>query len=229
MAVNDCLSVAISTKKLYTSLIMKTSNKFTLFRMISAPILFVMYFLPIWLTHLLPHIFPENSLVWKISWVLVVILLIISELTDYWDGAYARKYGEVSDFGKMFDPFADVFLHLSMFTCFVFDKFMPTLAYILIFYREFAQNFLRMIAAKNGIAIAARKGGKVKTVFYVISCFVALALEGFRRFELEALTGFYIDSIIYVSYGFFAICVILAYVSFIDYLRIFGSNFKDTL
>ena len=166
---------------------MKTSNKFTLFRMISAPILFVIYFFPIWLKN---AFHTDSPLAWKISWALVVVLLIFSELTDYWDGAYARKHGEVSDFGKMFDPFADVFLHLSMFTCFVFDKFMPTLAYILIFYREFAQNFLRMIAAKNGIAIAARKGGKVKTVFYVISCFVALALEGFRRFGLEELTGF---------------------------------------
>ena len=48
-------------------------------------------------------------------------------------------------------------------------------------YREFSQNFLRMVSAKQGVAIAARKGGKFKTVFYVASCFVALAVEGFTR------------------------------------------------
>ena len=145
---------------------MKKSNKFTLARVISAPILFVLYFVPYWFK------FPPKSAVSIASWLLVTVGLIFSELTDYWDGSYARKHGEVSDFGKMFDPFADVFLHLSMFTCFVFGKYMPTVLYILIFYRELAQNFLRMVAAKKGTAIAARKGGKTKTVFYVISCFV---------------------------------------------------------
>lgn len=202
---------------------MKKSNKFTLARMISAPILFVLYFIPYWCK------MPVNSPVSMVLWGLVTVGLIFSELTDYWDGSYARKYGEVSDFGKMFDPFADVFLHLSMFTCFVFGKYMPTILYILIFYREFAQNFLRMIAAKQGTAIAARKGGKTKTVFYVISCFVALAQEGLKRFGLDSLLGLDMNILLYVGYGFFVVCVVLAYISFFDYLKIFGSVFKESL
>lgn len=158
--------------------------------------------------------------------------MIIAELTDYWDGSYARKYGEVSDFGKMFDPFADVFLHLSTFTCFVFSGYMPVIFYVLIFYREFSQNFLRMVAAKQGTAIAARKGGKLKTVFYVISCFVVLAQELFIRTGLfDFVKKYYPDFTMaipnYIGYGFFGICVILAYISFWDYLKNFGSVLKD--
>ena len=100
---------------------MNTSNKFTLARMISAPVLFVIYFIPVWFN------LRDNIIVSVISWFLVVLGLIFAELTDYWDGSYARKHNEVSDLGKIFDPFADVFLHLSMFTCFVFDKYMLTL------------------------------------------------------------------------------------------------------
>ncbi|MBO4403915.1 MAG: CDP-diacylglycerol--glycerol-3-phosphate 3-phosphatidyltransferase [Treponema sp.] len=201
---------------------MKTSNKFTLARMISAPVLFVIYFFPIW------GRLRDNFVVSAVSWILVVLGLIFAELTDYWDGSYARKHNEVSDFGKMFDPFADVFLHLSMFTCFVFDQYMPTLCYILIFYREFAQNFLRMVSAKQGTAIAARKGGKIKTVFYVISCFFVLAQEGLVRFGLNVFVEPYVslELIRHVGYGLFAVCVVLAYISFFDYLKTFGSNLK---
>lgn len=167
----------------------------------------------------------------------MVPLLIFAELTDYWDGHFARKHKEVSDFGKMFDPFADVFLHLSVFTCFVFSGYMPVVCFVLILYREFSQNFLRMIAAKSGTAIAARMGGKFKTVFYVISCFTALALEGFVRTGISAIllenkiiSNAGLNSILFVSkyivYGFFSLCVVFAFASFLDYLKNFGNLLK---
>lgn len=212
---------------------MKTSNLFTLCRVICAPIFFLIYFIPQWLGC------EPTSILSRISIGILIPLLIFAELTDYWDGSYARKNGEVSDFGKIFDPFADIFLHLSVFTSFVFSDcpetgrpYMPVLFYVLIFYREFAQNFLRMVAAKQGTAIAARKGGKVKTVFYVISCFVVLAQELFIRSGLLALVksyfpGFSMSVVNFIGYGFFAVCVVLAYVSFIDYIKNFGSVLKD--
>ena len=144
---------------------MRISNKFTLSRIILAPIIFIIYNIPVWFG-------LENGSPAAIASICIAIpLLAFAELTDYFDGHYARKLNDVSDFGKMFDPFADVFLHLSMFTCFVFSGYMPVVCYVLILYREFSQNFLRMVAAKQGTAIAARKGGKIKTVFYVASCF----------------------------------------------------------
>ncbi|MBR4373502.1 MAG: CDP-diacylglycerol--glycerol-3-phosphate 3-phosphatidyltransferase [Treponema sp.] len=211
---------------------MKTSNKFTLVRVIAAPIFFIIYFLPKWVSS------SEGSLLSLISFCILVPMLIFSELTDYWDGHFARKNNEVSDFGKMFDPFADVFLHLSVFTCMTFSGYMPVICFVLIFYREFAQNFLRMVAAKQGTAIAARKGGKFKTVFYVVSCFVALAADGFFRtgiagylVSLGFLSAESLDSVRnilhYVTYGFFSFCVLFAYTSFFDYIKNFGGVLKE--
>ena len=214
---------------------MKTSNLFTLMRVICAPVFFLIFFIPQWLDA------EPTSLLSRISLGILIPLLIFAELTDYWDGRYARKNGEVSDFGKIFDPFADVFLHLSVFTCFVFTDcsatdlpYMPVVLYVLIFYREFAQNFLRMVAAKQGTAIAARKGGKIKTVFYVTSCFVILAQELFIRsglydFVKSTFPGFSMQVVNYIGYGFFAVCVILSYVSFIDYVKKFGSVLKEAV
>lgn len=221
----DFFNPANDTKK------MKTSNKFTLCRIIAAPIFFLIYFLPIWLKS------EDGSALSVASFAVMVPLLILAELTDYWDGHFARKNGEVSDFGKMFDPFADVFLHLSTFTCFVFSGLMPTVCFVLILYREFSQNFLRMVSAKQGVAIAARKGGKFKTVFYVASCFVALAVEGFTR---TGIAGYLVSCgilsssaledvlsvLVKVTDGFFALCVVFAFASFADYIKNFGSVLK---
>lgn len=197
---------------------MKTSNKFTLVRIVASPIIFALYFLPEW--------FGAAELGKVISVALIPILAFV-EITDYFDGHFARKHNEVSDFGKIFDPFADVFLHLSMFTCFVFSGYMHPIFYVLILYREFSQNFLRMVAAKSGTAIAARKGGKLKTVFYVASCFVALAQNCLARTGLAAAWGVNMDAFNVAGQAMFAVCVVLSYVSFFDYLKNFGHVLKD--
>lgn len=215
--------VAKTTKIFYNKFIMRISNKFTLSRIILAPIIFIIYNIPNWFG-------LENGSPAAIASVCIAIpVLAFAELTDYFDGHYARKLNDVSDFGKMFDPFADVFLHLSMFTCFVFSGYMPVVCYVLILYREFSQNFLRMVAAKQGTAIAARKGGKIKTVFYVASCFVALIQEALIRTELASIWNLDMKLLLHIGQAFFVVCVILAYVSFIDYLKNFGSILKKAM
>lgn len=200
---------------------MKTSNKFTLARIAAAPILFILYFLPKWLG------LADGSQAASAISAALIPLLAAAEITDYFDGHLARARGEVSDFGKMFDPFADVFLHLSMFTCFVFTGFMHPVLYVLILYREFSQNFLRMVAAKSGTAIAAKKGGKIKTVFYVASCFVALIQNFILRSGLAASWGTDMTAFNIAGNLVFALCVALSYISFADYLKSFGGVLKD--
>lgn len=211
---------------------MKISNKFTLARLIFAPIFFILYNLPIW---------TNNKILAFISAALMIPSLIIMELTDYWDGHYARKYNEVSDLGKLFDPFADVMLNLTVFISAMhsFDSnmgaYMPVWIFVLIMYREFCQNFLRLLSIRQGVAIAARKSGKVKTVFYIISGFFMLAAECFIRFGFPQIFATYLNIDVTQFYPYaklviqtlYVVCLILSYTSFIDYLKNFGSVFKE--
>ena len=197
---------------------MKLSNKFTLTRVLFAPIFFLLYFIPIW-----------TGKFAAISLIIAIPLLAFAEFTDYLDGHYARKHNEVSDFGKMFDPFADVILHLTSFICFVKSynpelSYMPLAVLMLIFIREFSQNFLRMVSAKKGVAIAARKGGKFKTVMYVVAEFYAVFLELLIRTEN---TPDFFGGLKTASLVLFIICVICSYASFIDYLVHFGKILKE--
>ena len=197
---------------------MKLSNKFTITRVIFAPIFFLLYFIPIW-----------TGKFGALSVCIAIPCLIFAEFTDYLDGHYARKHQEVSDFGKLFDPFADVILHLTSFACFTRSvnpeySYIPMFAFILIMIREYSQNFLRMVAAKQGIAIAARKGGKFKTVMYVVAEFYALLLEAFVRFDFipECFPKLQIAAVC-----LFIFCVICSWASFIDYLVHFGKVIKE--
>lgn len=198
---------------------MKLSNKFTLIRLLYAPVFFLLYFIPIW-----------TGKCAALSMIVAIPLLIFAELTDALDGHYARKLNEVSDFGKLFDPFADVMLHVSSFLCLMksfspdVGGYMPIYLFVLIFYREFAQNFLRMVSAKKGIAIGARKGGKLKTVMYVAAEFYAVFLELLVR--INCIPSFF-GVLKIISFVLFVICVILCWASFIDYLVHFGKMFKD--
>ena len=103
-------------------------------------------------------------------------------------------------------------------------SYLPVVILLLIMLREFSQNFLRMVAAKKGVAIAARKGGKFKTVMYVVSEFYALFLEILVRTENIPACWQILKTI---SLILFIVCIVCSYVSFIDYLVHFGSTLKS--
>lgn len=186
---------------------MRTADVFTLVRIIAAPVFIFVYFLP--------QIFGSTPIVNIVSVCIIVPLILFAEFTDYLDGHYARKHNVVSDFGKLFDPFADVILHLTTFFCYTISGYIWPFVILLFVYREFGQLFLRMIAAKKGVAIAARKGGKFKTVLYIVAGFYSLFLECCFRCGLE-LPQFNIW--LYCGYGLYIAGLIASYASFIDYL-----------
>jgi len=153
----------------------------------------------------------------------MIPLLVFSEFTDYLDGKYARIHNQVSDFGKVFDPFADVFLNVTVFFCLVLSGYMPAIILLLIIYREISMTFIRLVAIQAGVAIGARKGGKAKTVLYIISCFFTLAIESAVRLGLFNTGDFPIQAGKIVSLGLFILCLIFSYISFVDYLIAFGN------
>ncbi|CRX38408.1 CDP-diacylglycerol--glycerol-3-phosphate 3-phosphatidyltransferase [Estrella lausannensis] len=95
----------------------------------------------------------------------LLILLVLLELSDAFDGYYARRYGEVSDLGKILDPMADSVARISMFLAFTYPPIdIPVLFVFLIIWRDSIVSTLRTICALRGVALAARKSGKIKSV-----------------------------------------------------------------
>ena len=113
------------------------------------------------------------------GWMLSALaVFIIASLTDFIDGHIARKYNQVSDFGKFLDPLADKLLVISAMAMFCEWGVMPAWALMIVLTREFAVTGLRLVAAPKGTVIAAGKSGKFKTASTMVGLCVMMAFPG---------------------------------------------------
>ena len=103
-------------------------------------------------------------------------VFIIASITDFIDGQIARRYNQVSDFGKFLDPLADKLLTIAAMVMFCEWGMMPGWALMLVLAREFAVTGLRLVAVGKGKVIAAGWSGKVKTASTMVGLCIMMAL-----------------------------------------------------
>ena len=131
------------------------------------------------------------------------VLFIVASLTDLFDGKIARKYNLVTNFGKFMDPLADKLLVCSALICLIELGQLPAWVVIIIISREFIISGFRLVAADNGVVIAASYWGKFKTTFQ-------MAADILMIFNIPALT--LVTNIVVV------IAVALTIISLVDYV-----------
>lgn len=138
---------------------MTTANKITLTRIAMIP--FFIYFAA------QPMLNVEEYKVGIFSFptctLIALILFCVASFTDFLDGYVARKYNQVTDFGKFVDPLADKLLVASALILFVEQKAMAGWMVCVILARELIITSLRVVAANKGVVMAATWTGKVKT------------------------------------------------------------------
>jgi CDP-diacylglycerol--glycerol-3-phosphate 3-phosphatidyltransferase len=106
-----------------------------------------------------------------------LMLLIICEVSDIFDGILARKRNEVTDLGKVLDPMADSITHISLFLTFTQGFVaLPLLLVLVFFYRDLFISTLRTLCALRGLALAARFSGKIKAVLQAVVAFLIVLL-----------------------------------------------------
>lgn len=102
-------------------------------------------------------------------------IFIAASLTDMADGKIARSRNLITNFGKFMDPLADKLLVTSAMICLTALGELPAWFTIIVVAREFIISGFRLIAAENGIVIAASYWGKFKTAFSMIMVIVMVA------------------------------------------------------
>ena len=119
---------------------MNLPNKLTILRMIMIPVFLVVLYI------------PGLGMAGNIA---AAAIFILASITDFLDGKIARKYNLVTNFGKFMDPLADKLLVCSALIALVdFDKVAAWIV-IIIIAREFIISGFRLLAADNGVVIAA--------------------------------------------------------------------------
>ena len=104
---------------------------------------------------------------------LALALFVAASVTDYYDGALARRHRLITNFGILMDPLADKILICSAFIAFVGLGWLPAWMAIVIVARELAITGLRLLAAAKNLVLAAERFGKHKTISQIV-CIVAV-------------------------------------------------------
>ena len=169
---------------------MNLPNKLTILRTLM---------IPVFLFFLLTDCAGDYS-----KWIAVVVFILAS-LTDFLDGHIARKYNLVTNFGKFMDPLADKLLVCSALICFTAMDKLAAWITIVIIAREFIISGFRLVAADNGIVIAASYWGKFKTVSQMI--LIILMIMDIQNSVFQTLITVFI-----------VIAVALTIISLVDYI-----------
>lgn len=182
---------------------MNISNKLTVFRMILVPILILF-------------------LLWDVisyRFIISMIIFIIASISDHFDGKLARKYNQITDFGKFLDPLADKILVMSAFICFIELRFIHAIPVIILLMREFLITSLRLVAKDSGKVISANIWGKVKTVSQIVA--IIIILSSACSYELFGINFYYDYKNIFFIINEFSIwiSVIFSILSAIIYMK----------
>jgi len=184
---------------------MLSSNKLTIIRFCCAPAVFLAWYFPV-----------ELEFSPRLGILILWALFLFCAITDILDGYFARKMNQVTDLGKLMDPFSDILLMVTYFVCFLSAGLMKVWSLIIILWREFTIMFIRILLAYKHIALGSSFTGKLKTVLYFVSCVSGLIVLTLRAWLTH---NRFLPLVEFASGLFFMIATLAALISLVDYLR----------
>lgn len=172
------------------------ANVLTGIRMVLVPVFLVALFVG-----------DGHETTWRIT---AFAIFAVAVITDHFDGALARSYGMVTEFGTLADPIADKALIGSALIGLSLLGDLPWWVTVVIVVRELGVTLLRLVVLRRGV-IPASRGGKLKTLVQA----VAIGLF------IMPLSGVWLT----VAWSLMMAAVVLTVMTGIDY---FVSAFRDS-
>jgi len=150
-------------------------NSLTLFRVLSIPGIVILL------------LFPN-----RFNAIVAALLFSVASITDFFDGFLARRWGMVSDIGKLMDPLADKLLVSSTCIMLVSLGWAPGWIVCIIIGREIAITGLRTLLVENQQDISASLLGKYKTGFQIAAIIPLLFHYPFWGIDFQAIGALYL-------------------------------------
>ena len=188
---------------------MNTPNKLTVARIILSLILIGLLLFPFDKININFSMFYVGDVLVNVKYVIAGIIFIVASLTDFLDGYIARKYGLITNTGKMLDAIADKVLVNSTLIIFAALGFINPIIPVVIVLRDIVVNAIKMEAAARGRVIAAIGSGKLKTA----SLMIGTVLVFFNNLPFELINLRVDDFLLYFA-------AIMSIVSMIEYFNL---------
>jgi CDP-diacylglycerol---glycerol-3-phosphate 3-phosphatidyltransferase len=126
---------------------------------------------------------------WQYGRTLALVVFLIAGVSDFVDGEIARRYGIVTNFGKLMDPLVDKIMVAAAFISLVPLKAVPAWAATTVVARDFLITGLRMMASAKGRVLPAEMLGKQKTSWQVVTVVFFLALLSLHELRYASETS----------------------------------------
>ncbi len=127
---------------------------------------------------------------WKWAGWAAALLFIIASLTDWWDGALARRFKVESNMGRFMDPIADKILVLGAIVMLLDMGRVDPIMVFLFLARDIFIGGIRSVAAANNLIISAKPFGKWKTALQMVAIPLLLIYEPLLNIPLADI-GYY--------------------------------------
>lgn len=172
-------------------------NLLTSLRLLLTPVLAVLF------------LFDSTESRWSI-----LLLIIITELTDMLDGYFARKFNQVTDLGKLLDPMADSIYRDTIFICLAVMQEVHLLLVLPILYRDSVISTVRTLSAHKGIVVAARMSGKLKAISQAAVILLLVTLRIVAEYD-----PWVADHYFWIANSCMAVVCVITLASAYDYLN----------
>ncbi len=141
---------------------------------------------------------PDRTLAW-----IAFIAFVFAAATDFVDGWVARRFGQVTAFGRVADPFVDKVLVCGALVLLLrFDvvtRLLPYWFVVLVIAREFLVTSIRGLVEARGIPFPAETIGKWKMVAQsVTTAAFASLVAGVEMWRQVAIVGLWVTAVLTV-------------------------------
>jgi len=126
---------------------------------------------------------------WQYARTAALVIFLIAGLTDFVDGEIARRYGVITNFGKLMDPLVDKIMVAAAFISLVPLKAVPAWAATTVVARDFLITGLRLMASAKGRILPAESLGKQKTSWQIVTIIFFLALLSIAELQYTSATS----------------------------------------
>ena len=111
------------------------------------------------------------------QYILAIVILTISGLTDVLDGYIARKYNFITNFGKLMDPLADKMTQVALLGTLAIQKIIPVWIIVVVIIKEFLMVSGASFLYGKELVVSSKWYGKLTTVLFYVAIVCSLFTE----------------------------------------------------
>ena len=156
------------------------------------------------------------------NYIIAIIFLTISGLTDVLDGFIARKFDLITNFGKLIDPFADKLTLISVLTALTIKQIVPIWILVIVVLKEFLMISGASFLYGKELVVSSRWYGKLSTVLFYLAIVSSLFIGIWNEFVTH--TGNNLITLINFDIYIYYLALIATIFSLIMYFKEFYSQ-----